>query len=1664
MRRALCIFALLIVLFVSSGFIQKNSQLSSYARSNKPSSVDGKEMNVYYFGSEGCSHCTKVEPFVAQMEHEYGLQLHKFEIYDNRENLQLLNDYFDKYHVPLEERGIPATFILDSYIIGDVDILDSFEETVLHALYSSDVGARTSRFGPGKSVEQNLSLLSITVAALADSINPCSMAILLFLMTGLLLLRKREKALKVGYAFALSVFVANLLFGMGILATLRISNFSSMFKATAGSIAIVTGILLIKDCFFQGRGRFVMEAPHRLRPLLKRQLGKAFFGRSSGIIGIFLVGFLVTSLEVPCTGGPYFYVLAGMAEDATRLQTIPILLFYNAIFITPLILLSTLLYFGSIHVEKARAWKDRNKQLLNLIRGSIITCLGLLTIPTTNVIQAGAIVLNIYRTLFIPIMVVFSIYLASEFMRARASRLRSRIIPWLLMMLIIAPLTMSIMPQNTIFAHAESTSAADEGWGEWAAIPVEVNVQVDLEYEGDQATTSNILSEIEERGWRATVFVTGEFASYHSNVVRNIEDKGHQIAVHGWQSGEDLTILSYQEQLNLINMSFSTVRNAVDRPEYVVDFRPQQYRFNNDTLEALQSLGAESISGVFECDESFCKCWYAQSLGKITFPYPITTDFMAIPISSLQIDSEDVLLDDDYVFDTTDDPSDYLNYLVAKYSEQNETKEPLIVAVHASLTGADVAKLNAFVQFLGYVKDSGGKVVLLDNIKHHTAYITNFDATGPSSASADEEITISVRYRSNLWCPDYRFRIYGRYPGENWELLDSSCFFVHTGDHLFDFHVTIPRPPAGETTYSIRVVGRASFSIYGTGSCDLRDPDWPTYDSYEVMDELVIEIEPRCIPITVNGDHAGKLDVVFVPDDDYNNDITLFLQHVNDKINSRYGAVAPISGHMNEFNFYYVRDSGDANRNCGVPPDQFWDYCPFADVIAILHRTNFRDCSIGNHFTAEGENTQAFLHESGHGVFGLADEYDDSPDCTTRYFQPNPNPNIWDTQTACINDATNEYRAPVINEFLGTGTGEETVFGPVASANIDGSFFADVNMDDNIDSADVSVYLGGTEQATTNYIISTTTGQVTFSAAPTEGVAVTIDYSYVLDEDWNPVNCRRFTTCQGDWWKIDYNRDIMQRGLTEDGFGVACTRRVNGVFDQYTDPPVEGRAIILELNINNDQITELSKRVVKDYPPDHVVQWGFFYVKTMSFDNQLLDEVGLWDPRVPLIEPGEGPVDVSTDNVNFFLSLPYFYNGRSIEVYDSTGVLRASIDISMFAGGKMNGTVTDFNGIPVPDAYIQLSGTAYDSTFTDTYGNYNFMSLKPGQYAVTVTPPSHLNLMPAARLASVPIGVRVAVDFALQQAGSIAGTVTDIGGTPVPNVHLYLSGYEPPRYQTDDNGRYIILGLEAETYTINIDAPSYGPWYISVNDDYLAYGTSASVDVKLGLTTLVDFSQQPPDEDPPSINVVTPAEGQALQDGVTLGALVTDQSGVDWVTFSIREQDGTIIGPQFESMPATYVGNDEWQLLFDTTQLPDGYYQLLAEASDMIGNEGESEPISFSIRNWACLELLPASEPNKGGRTMPVKFSLRIVETVDPAQPFVWNEELTIIIYEEGHPQNILQESTFGDTVRDYRIDSVDELYITNFRTLKTRARKAYVVEIYRKDCLIGSFKFNTVK
>lgn len=249
-----------------------------------------------------------------------------------------------------------------------------------------------------------------------------------------------------------------------------------------------------------------------------------------------------------------------------------------------------------------------------------------------------------------------------------------------------------------------------------------------------------------------------------------------------------------------------------------------------------------------------------------------------------------------------------------------------------------------------------------------------------------------------------------------------------------------------------------------------------------------------------------------------------------------------------------------------------------------------------------------------------------------------------------------------------------------------------------------------------------------------------------------------------------------------------------------------------------------------------------------------------------------------------------------------------------------------------------------------------------------------------------------------------------------------------------------------------------GTWKLYVVDDMGGdYGSMNSW--CLNISTAGDLT-------PPVVSITNPPAAAAVQDKIILAATATDGSGVDSVSFFIRAPNGgngTPIG--LEGLDAQYNSSTgKWRYNFDTTQLQDGYYVVLAEAIDNYDNAGWSSVVPFSIRNWSVIDLLPSTPTSKAGRTIPVKFTLRVDPSVDPEMPFLYNEELEIRIYRTSNPGTILQTSILGDRTTDYRIIETSELYITNFKTPKQPAE--YTVEVRRMDTgfVIGSFTFETSK
>lgn len=223
-----------------------------------------------------------------------------------------------------------------------------------------------------------LTFLGITGLALADSVNPCEIAVLALVLITILTQNpeKRKKVLHAGLAFVASVFILYFLYGLIIIqlfkgVDLAISGVRVYLYKIFAILAILLGLFNIRDYVRYTPGRFGTEMPLSMRPRVKTLIKKITSPR-----GAFLVGVFVSVFLLPCSIGPYL-IASGSLYVLDFLKTIPWLLYYNLIFVLPMLIITVLVYVGYTTVEKVSGWKDKNIRYLHLVAGLLLLALGL---------------------------------------------------------------------------------------------------------------------------------------------------------------------------------------------------------------------------------------------------------------------------------------------------------------------------------------------------------------------------------------------------------------------------------------------------------------------------------------------------------------------------------------------------------------------------------------------------------------------------------------------------------------------------------------------------------------------------------------------------------------------------------------------------------------------------------------------------------------------------------------------------------------------------------------------------------------------------------------------------------------------------------------------------------------------------------------------------------------------------------------------------------------------------------------------------------------------------------------------------------------------------------------------------------------------------------------
>jgi thiol-disulfide isomerase/thioredoxin len=175
---------------------------------------------IEYYG-EGCIHCVRTAETLINLSEDYNLSIEGKEVYFVPKNNQEMLNLYIRFGIDPNKGGVPTTLVDNkTLVIGEVS-KDRWKEIFSYCIQDecrAGVFTQTAFLPTGeKDVSTELTLAVLIGAAVVDSINPCTIAVMVILLGVILSSKGRKQTLFAGLVFAFTVFIMYLLIGLGIL-------------------------------------------------------------------------------------------------------------------------------------------------------------------------------------------------------------------------------------------------------------------------------------------------------------------------------------------------------------------------------------------------------------------------------------------------------------------------------------------------------------------------------------------------------------------------------------------------------------------------------------------------------------------------------------------------------------------------------------------------------------------------------------------------------------------------------------------------------------------------------------------------------------------------------------------------------------------------------------------------------------------------------------------------------------------------------------------------------------------------------------------------------------------------------------------------------------------------------------------------------------------------------------------------------------------------------------------------------------------------------------------------------------------------------------------------------------------------------------------------------
>lgn len=217
----------------------------------------------------------------------------------------------------------------------------------------------------------DLNVFIVTSAALLDSINPCAISVLLLTIGFLLSLNKvRSEIYKIGLTYIGALYLTYLFIGLGVLQALAVFGFPHVLAKIGAFILFGTGLINLLG-YLIPNFPIKLKIPNAAHPILARYIKKSTY------LSMFVLGILVGLFEFPCTGGPYLTILSILHDKATFTSGLLYLLYYNVIFVSPLVVI-LIIANSKLVLKKVDIWKKQYTKRVDIVSSVLMMVLSVI--------------------------------------------------------------------------------------------------------------------------------------------------------------------------------------------------------------------------------------------------------------------------------------------------------------------------------------------------------------------------------------------------------------------------------------------------------------------------------------------------------------------------------------------------------------------------------------------------------------------------------------------------------------------------------------------------------------------------------------------------------------------------------------------------------------------------------------------------------------------------------------------------------------------------------------------------------------------------------------------------------------------------------------------------------------------------------------------------------------------------------------------------------------------------------------------------------------------------------------------------------------------------------------------------------------------------------------